>query len=161
MRKEIKSRRTNDGLWSNSRRADLQESSAYQTSNLTTHSRTHLYGFYETKPTTSLVFKQMIREWVLMNESSKQARGYVQVMEGAVCTAVPVPGRALPRGWRGRGVRAGSMGSILPKREPSKRAGSGNGPTAGGLARGPRVRAGRMVSVLLRLERSYYSRVEN
>ena len=39
-------------------------------------------GFCKTKPTCSHVFKQMIREWALMNESSKHPRAYVLVMEG-------------------------------------------------------------------------------
>src|SRR4249920_1892943 len=39
------------------------------------------------------------------------------VMEGAVCTAVPVPDRALPKDWRGRGERAGSMAFIQLRRE--------------------------------------------
>ena len=46
-------------------------------------------------------------------------------MEGAECTAAPVPDRVLLKGWRGRGVRAGNMGSILPRREQSK-SGRGN-----------------------------------
>ncbi len=33
-------------------------------------------------------------------------------MEGSVCTAAPVPDRTLPKVWRGRGVRAGKIGSI-------------------------------------------------
>ena len=28
--------------------------------------------------------------------------------------------RAPPKAWRGRGIRAGSTGSILPSREPSR-----------------------------------------
>jgi hypothetical protein len=49
-------------------------------------------GFCKTKPTCSHGFKQMIREWVLMNESSRHPRAYVPVMEDAACTAVPVLG---------------------------------------------------------------------
>jgi hypothetical protein len=71
------------------------------------------------KPTCSHV-KQMIREWVLMNESSKPPRAYVPVMEDAVCMAVPVPDRAPPKGWRGLGVRAGGTGSIPPRCKQSK-----------------------------------------
>jgi hypothetical protein len=40
--------------------------------------------------------------------------------EGAECTAVQVPARAQPKGWRGRDERAGSTGSILPRREQRK-----------------------------------------
>jgi hypothetical protein len=35
--------------------------------------------------------------------------------EDAVSTAVPVPHRAPPKGWRGRGVLAGNMGNTLPQ----------------------------------------------
>ena len=39
-------------------------------------------GFCKTKPTCCHVSKQMIREWALVNESSKHPRAYVLVMEG-------------------------------------------------------------------------------
>jgi hypothetical protein len=37
-------------------------------------------------------------------------------MEGVACTAVRVRDRAQSKGWRGRGVRAGSTDGILPRR---------------------------------------------
>ena len=77
-------------------------------------------GFCKTKPTCSHVFKQMIREWVLTNESSKHLRAYVPVMEDAACTGVRVPGRAPRKGWSGRGVLAGNMGNTLPRAQRNK-----------------------------------------
>jgi hypothetical protein len=55
-------------------------------------------GFCKTKPTGSHLFQQMIRARVLMNESSKHPRAYVQVMEGAVCTAGQHRTAARPKG---------------------------------------------------------------
>jgi len=40
--------------------------------------------------------------------------------EDAACTGGRVPDRVPPKGWRGRAVLAGNMGSILPSPEPSK-----------------------------------------
>jgi hypothetical protein len=43
-------------------------------------------------------------------------------MEDAACTAVPVPDRAPPKCWRGRGMRAGNMGYSAEALAEQKRA---------------------------------------
>ena len=83
----------------------------------------------KTKPTSSCIIQidniagRCVRNAVLRHvshsiEGTTRTRWQAQ---DAVCTAAPVLDRAPPKGWRGRGGRAGNMGFILPRPEPEQK----------------------------------------
>jgi hypothetical protein len=75
------------------------------------------FGNLQPKPGESVnsQVNRVVRDYIEISEMWRRWQ-----MEDAVCTAVPVPDREPPKGWSGRAVLAGNMGSILPRPSKSK-----------------------------------------